>query len=231
MHSNFSDFEHKVGITFADKKLLRQAFLHRSYLNEHPDEESGHNERLEFLGDAVLELVVTDFLYKAYPDKTEGDLTVYRAAMVNTNSISDAAHALGMNDYLLLSKGEAKDTGKSRSYILANTFEAFIGAVYLDRGYDAAQAFIARMLFDKVDAIVKGRLWQDDKSRFQEKAQEVRGITPAYRVLKEDGPDHDKTFTVGVFLNEEQFGEGNGHSKQDAEQHAAHDALAKTGWK
>lgn len=215
---------------FNDKLLLKTAFTHRSYLNENRGEAREHNERLEFLGDAVLELVVTEFLYAKYPDKPEGDLTSYRAALVNTNSISDAAQKLGMNDYLLLSKGEAKDTGRARAYILANTFEAFIGALYLDQGYVAAQSFIAANLFHKADEVVAKRLWQDAKSRFQEMSQEKVGITPNYRLVDESGPDHDKHFVSGVFLHGEEIARGEGRSKQEAEQQAAEAALLKKGW-
>lgn len=230
MSVDFSPFEKKVGFTFSDKKILMQAFTHRSYLNEYKGEPIAHNERLEFLGDAVLELVVTDFLFRKYPEKPEGDLTAYRAALVNTNSISDAASLLGMNDFLLLSRGEAKDTGRARQYILANVFEAFIGALYLDQGYDAAQQFIAANLFEKTDEVVKKRLWQDAKSRFQELAQEREGQTPEYRLVAESGPDHDKKFISGVFLHNTEVARGEGKSKQEAEQMAADAALAKKKW-
>lgn len=226
----FSLFEQKVSVLFADKKLLMQAFLHRSYLNEHPGLDMEHNERLEFLGDAVLELVVTDYLYRRYPDKTEGDLTSYRAALVNTWRLADVAASLEMNDFLLLSKGEAKDTGKARQYILANTFEAFVGAVYMDEGYGAAAGFIERTLLPSLPEIVAKNLWQDAKSFFQEKAQDIEGVTPSYAVLGETGPDHDKRFTVGIFLEENLIAEGEGRSKQEAEQDAAGKALVQKGW-
>ena len=230
MAFDFSSFEKRVGFTFGKKQLLMQAFTHRSFLNEHKGPDIEHNERLEFLGDAVLELVVTDFLYKKYPEKTEGDLTAYRAALVNTNSISDAATKLGMNDYLLLSKGEAKDMGRARQYILANTYEAFIGALYLDQGYDAAHEFIANSLFAKTDEVVAMRLWQDAKSKFQELAQERENETPLYKLVAESGPDHDKKFISGVFLRDKEIGRGDGKSKQEAEQSAAENALMKKGW-
>ncbi len=222
-----SAFEQKTGFIFENKKLLRQAFTHRSYLNEHKEPGLEHNERLEFLGDAVLELVVTEFLYAKYPDKPEGELTAFRAALVNTNSISDAATKLGMNDFLFLSRGEAKDTGRARQYILANTFEAFIGALYLDQGYRAAARFIQGTLFEKTDEIVSNRLWQDPKSRFQEISQEREGVTPVYKLLEESGPDHDKHFVAGVFLNEREIARGEGKSKQEAEQAAAERALTR----
>ena len=230
MDKDFSLFEKKIGIEFKNKDLLKQAFIHRSYINEHKDVGMGHNERLEFLGDAVLELVSTDFLYKKFPQEDEGRLTAYRAALVNTVSISRAALAFGANDFLLLSKGEAKDTGRAREYILANTFEAVVGAIYLDQGYSVAEDFIATHLLPYIDEVVHKQLWQDAKSFFQEKAQEHRSITPQYKVLQEVGPDHDKVFTVGVFLDEEQISQGSGKSKQHAEQDAARNALEKMGW-
>lgn len=217
------------GITFTDVSLLRLAFTHRSYVNENK-EASEHNERLEFLGDAVLELAVTRYLYDTYPEKAEGELTAVRAALVNTQSISDAAVALGMNDYLLLSRGESKDTGRARQYILANTFEAVIGAIYLDQGYAAAQHFIAESLFNKAARIVENRLWQDAKSRLQETAQERVSITPHYEVASEQGPDHNKNFTVAVYLGSERVAEGSGKSKQEAEQSAAQAALESKEW-
>ncbi len=226
----FAPFEMQVGFTFADKSLLRTAFTHRSYLNENKHKDFEHNERLEFLGDAVLELVVTDFLFRKYPEKTEGDLTAYRAALVNTVSISDAAKKLGMNDFLLLSKGEAKDTGRAREYILANTFESFIGALYLDQGYEAARRFIADTLLGKTDDVVAKRLWQDAKSHFQELAQEHDGVTPVYKMLGESGPDHDKKFIAGLFVHEKEIARGEGKSKQEAEQMAAEHGLEKRGW-
>jgi len=227
---DFSEFEKKIKMEFKDKNLLKQAFIHRSYINENPNVGLEHNERLEFLGDAVLELVITDYLYHKYSDRTEGELTAYRAALVNTISISRAASELGMDDFLLLSKGEAKDTGKARQYILANTFEAMIGAIYMDGGYDMAQKFIADSLFQYTEEIVSKRLWQDSKSQFQEEAQEHVGITPSYQVLNETGPDHEKQFVVGVYLGEELIEKGEGRSKQDAEQEAALKALKAKGW-
>ncbi|MEK7662448.1 MAG: ribonuclease III [Patescibacteria group bacterium] len=227
---DFSKFEKKTKVSFKDKNLLKQAFVHRSYLNENPKLGIDHNERLEFLGDAVLELSVTDYLYKKYPDSTEGDLTSYRASLVNSDTISEAAAKLGMNEYLLLSKGEAKDVGKARQYILANVFESFIGAIYLDQGYDAADKFIASCLFGKIDTIIKKGLFKDAKSLIQEKAQEHAGVTPAYKIIKEFGPDHDKMFTVGVYFGDELVAEGSGKSKQEAEQKAAKAALSKKRW-
>lgn len=222
--------EKLIGFTFTDKIHLLTAITHRSYLNENRDAKQEHNERTEFLGDAVLELVVTNFLFHKYTDKPEGELTAVRAALVNTVSLAESATKLGINDYLLMSKGEAKDTGRARQYILANVFEALIGALYIDQGYEAAQTFIATHLFPKTEKIVDKQLWQDDKSRFQELAQENTNTTPTYETLGQTGPDHDRTFTVGVFLGKEKVGEGKGRAKQEAEQKAAEDALAKKDW-
>jgi ribonuclease-3 len=227
---NFNEFAESIGLAFHDLDLLKRAFTHRSYINEHRGSNLAHNERLEFLGDAVLELSVTEFLFSKYPEKPEGELTAIRAAMVNTIAISKAAELRGMGEYLLLSKGEAKDTGRGRQYILANTFEAVIGAIFLDQGYDTANKFIAESLFSMSDEIVATKSWQDAKSAFQEQAQEHESITPTYETLREEGPDHDKIFTVGVFLNDEKVAEGNGPSKQDAQQAAAEKALEKKGW-
>jgi len=227
---DFGSFEERSGFTFINKQLLMQAFTHRSYINEHPKDGLEHNERLEFLGDAVLELVTTEFLYAKYPENPEGELTAFRAALVNTQSIASVATELGMNEFLLLSKGESKDEGRARLYILANTFEAFIGALYLDQGYDAAKKFIDTFLLPRADEIVEKRLWQDAKSRFQELAQEKTSITPTYELLNETGPDHDKQFVAGVFLGEEKVAKGTGRSKQEAEQSAAENALEVKGW-
>ena len=230
MNKSLSEFEKNIGLDFADKKLLKQAFVHRSYLNEHRGFVFDHNERLEFLGDAVLELATTDFLFKKYPNKPEGELTSYRAALVNANTCSALALELGVNELLFLSKGEAKDTGRARQIILANTFEAIIGAVYLDRGYEAAFNFIQKYLLDRAEEIIKKTIVEDYKSYFQKKAQEVYGITPSYQLLKEIGPDHNKVFTIALFIGEEQVAVGEGLSKQEAEQEAAKSGLAKKGW-
>jgi ribonuclease-3 len=228
--TEYEKFSQHIGVVFNDLNLLREAFTHRSYLNEHRGTGMRHNERLEFLGDAVLELVMTEYLFAKYPDEPEGKLTAYRSALVNTNSISDAASDWGMNDYLLLSRGEAKDTGRARQYILANAFEAVIGAIFLDQGYAKAKEFIATSLFDRLDDVVGKRLWQDAKSKFQEEAQERMGITPNYEVVKETGPDHDKSFEVGVYIGDDLVAKGSGRSKQDAEQAAAQEGLVKKGW-
>jgi len=226
----FADFEKKIKVNFKSKGLLRQAFIHRSYINENESSALAHNERLEFLGDAVLELSVTDFLYKKYPNHTEGELTALRSALVNAVIISSVAESIGMNDYLLLSKGEAKDRGKARQYILANTYEALIGAIYMDQGYAAADFFITETLLPKTEEIVDKKLWRDAKSLVQEKAQEFVQCTPMYKVLEERGPDHDKHFTVGIYFNTEQIALGKGKSKQEAEQAAALAALKTKNW-
>ena len=227
---DFSVLQTRFGHTFATPDLLVEALTHRSYLNEHREYAGSHNERLEFLGDAVLELAVTNFLFEKFPAKPEGDLTSYRAALVNTISLAQSSQALGVGDFLLLSKGEAKDTGRAREVILADTFEAIIGAIYLDAGYAAAEKFIGTNLYGKIDEVIANRSYQDAKSRFQEIAQEKRGATPSYETLSEIGPDHDKRFTVGVFIGSGEIARGAGKSKQEAEQAAAQNALDKMGW-
>ncbi len=228
--NDFTEFQKRAGVEFQDQNLLTQAFVHRSYINENKNSGLSHNERLEFLGDAVLELVITDFLYQKYPTKTEGDLTAYRSSLVNAVTCSDIATKLGMNEYLLLSKGESKDNGRARQYILANTLEAFIGAVYLDQGYDISKSFIEREFTPLIEGIISAGSWIDAKSLFQEKAQEFDGITPSYKTVKESGPDHEKKFTVGVYVGKELVAQGEGDSKQDAEQSAAREALKSRGW-
>lgn len=229
--TDFSHFEQKIGVTFKNKDLLKQAFVHRSFINEHRDLSLAHNERLEFLGDAVLELAITHYLFEEYPEKTEGDLTAYRAALVNANSLSQVGTDLGVNEFLLLSKGEAKDVGRARQFIIANTVEAVIGAIYLDQGYEEAKSFVLKHVIPLIDKIVATGALIDAKSLFQERAQEQKGITPSYQILRETGPDHDKLFVVGVFLNETMIASGEGSSKQNAEQDAAKNALEKSGWK
>ena len=227
---NFADFEEKTKIVFKDKNLLKQAFIHRSYINENTGTGLSHNERLEFLGDAVLELVVTDYLFRKFPGYDEGELTAIRSALVNAIIISGIASKVGMNDFLLLSKGESKDNGKARQYILANTYEAYVGAVYMDLGYDTAKRFITDSLLPSTDEIVSKKLWRDSKSLVQEKAQEFVGHTPSYKVLHEAGPDHDKQFTIGIFFGGDLIAEGKGKSKQEAEQKAAENALKLKNW-
>ncbi len=227
---DWSPFEKNIGVTFKNKDLLAQAFIHRSFLNENPRTGLEHNERLEFLGDAVLELAVTDYLYKMYPQSPEGELTSFRAALVNAVTIAEVAQEINMNEYLFLSRGEAKDKGKARQYILANAFEALLGAMYLDQGYEVSEKFVAKFLYGRANDVVKKKLWRDSKSLVQEKAQEFVGSTPSYKVLKEAGPDHDKHFTVGIFFGAEKIAEGKGYSKQEAEQSAARAALEVKKW-
>lgn len=229
-NEGFEKFESKAKLSFSDKKLLKQAFTHRSYINENKGLGLEHNERLEFLGDAVLELVVTDFLYHTYPNLDEGELTSIRSVLVNADTCAEVAEEMGANDFLLLSKGESKDMGRARQYILANTLEAVIGAIYIDRGYDGAKKFILENITSRAKGVVDSGAWIDSKSLFQEKAQEHESTTPTYKTLKETGPDHDKHFTVGVFIGKDLAGEGEGKSKQDAEQEAARNALKSKGW-
>ncbi|MCA9360837.1 ribonuclease III [Candidatus Nomurabacteria bacterium] len=230
IQTSLTKLQNLLKVAFTDTTVLLSAITHRSYLNEHREATWDHNERLEFLGDAVLELVVTDYLFNKYPEKPEGELTAVRAALVNTVSLSAASEQLGVNSYLLMSKGEAKDTGRARQYILANAFEACIGAIYIDQGYESAKDFIADRLFPKTEEIVKKRLWQDAKSRFQELSQEHVSVTPTYETLSQEGPDHDRVFTVGVYLKKELIAKGNGRSKQEAEQEAAIHAIEAKGW-
>lgn len=227
---DFSKLEKKLKVKFDNKDLLRQSVVHRSYLNEHPEFELDHNERLEFLGDAVLELVVTEYLYKNYPNP-EGELTNWRAALVNAKILSEIAKDLGFESYLYLSKGEAKDVNsKARQIILANAMEAIIGAIYLDKDYEATKKFIEKEIIVKLPDILKTKAYQDPKSRFQEIAQERVGITPSYKVLEESGPDHAKQFVIGVFLKKELVGKGEGSSKQEAQVHAAEEGLKNKNW-
>lgn len=218
-----------LGLPFNNLALLEEALTHRSYLNEHKSARA-HNERLEFLGDAVLELATTRFLFDTFPEKPEGDLTAYRAALVNTVSLARVAEDIGLNNLLFLSKGEARDTGRARLIILANAFEALLGALYLDQGYETAVAYLEKHLFPKLDGILETGAWQDAKSRFQEEAQEKKGITPSYKTLAEEGPDHARVFTVGVYLGEVEIARGKGKSKQEAEQDAAQNALSAHEW-
>jgi ribonuclease-3 len=227
---DFSGLEEKLGVKFKNIDFLNQAMVHRSYLNEHPDFRLGHNERLEFLGDAVLELVVTEHLYGNYPNP-EGDMTNWRAALVNANTLSAICKDTGAEDYLFLSRGESKDTGtKARQYILANAFESIIGAIYLDGGYETAKKFITERVLVKLPYILEHKLYLDPKSRFQEAAQELSGVTPTYRVIDEKGPDHNKWFKIGVYLNDDLVAEGEGSSKQEAQVQAAENGIKAKGW-
>jgi len=230
LEKKFSQLEKTLDLKFKNKSLLTQAFCHRSFLNENPKFPLDHNERLEFLGDAILELIVTEFLYKNYQN-SEGELTTWRAALVNTQILSKITRKLDFEKYLLLSKGEAKDKGKARQCILANTFEAFLGALYLDQGYRRCQKFVNSYLLPELSRILKEGSWKDSKSYFQEIAQEKEKITPTYKVLKETGPDHAKHFVIGVFLDNELIAKGEGFSKQEAELKAAEEALMVKRWK
>ena len=229
MSDKFSELESKIGFEFKNKDLLLTALTHRSYLNENLNWRLDHNERMEFLGDAVLELVVTEHLYRNYPNP-EGEMTNWRAALVNANILSKITAEFNLNDYIMLSRGEARDTGRARQYILANAMESLIGAIYLDQGYEACGKFISKFILKELPAIIENHLYRDSKSLFQEMAQDKAGITPTYEVLEQWGPDHAKNFRVGVFLEKELAGQGQGPSKQEAQQKAAEDALAKKGW-
>ena len=227
---DFLPLEEKLNLKFKNKDLLIQAFVHRSYLNENPNFYLENNERLEFLGDAVLELIVTEYLFKNYPEKQEGELTNWRAAMVNAKMLSEVAENLKLNDFILLSRGESKDVGKARQYILADAFEALVGSIYLDLGYEICADFIYKYLIKELPRIIKQGLFRDAKSKFQEEAQERTGITPNYNVLKEWGPDHLKHFIIGLFLNKELIAKGEGFSKQEAEEEAAKKGLETKKW-
>jgi len=222
---DLTEFMKTLGVTYNDQSFLETALTHRSYLNENKSVRE-HNERLEFLGDAVLELVVTEFLYNNYPNP-EGELTNWRSALVKTETISDVSRVLGVENFLLMSKGETKSFGRSRQLLLANAFEDITGSIYLDQGYDAAREFISRNLLIRLDHIIKEKLYIDPKSEFQELVQEHEGITPRYEVISEDGPDHNKKFLVGVFVGDTNWGEGTGSSKQAAQQAAAISAVKK----
>jgi len=215
-----------LGFEFKDIDLLVTALTHRSYVNEHKKSVSAHNERLEFLGDAVLELAVTDFLFANYTEP-EGTLTSWRAALVRTESIGEAGDKLGYEPLLRMSKGERQGSERARQQILANAFEAVIGAIYLERGYGDAEDFIKKHITSKLDDILKEGSWRDPKSHLQEVSQRIDGATPQYKVLEEVGPDHDKVFTLGVYVAGTLKGKGTGHSKQMAQQKAARSALKK----
>ena len=225
----YQEFAKRVlGFEFKNIDLLITALTHRSYVNEHKKSVSEHNERLEFLGDAVLELAVTDFLFNNYTEP-EGTLTSWRAALVRTESIGEAGDKLGYEPLLRMSKGEKQGSERARQQILANAFEAVIGAIYLERGYQDAEAFINKHITSKLEAILEEGSWRDPKSHLQEVSQREDGATPQYKVLEEVGPDHDKVFTLGVYVNGELKGKGSGHSKQTAQQVAAKAALKAYG--
>lgn len=228
---DFSKLEKIIGVKFKDTNLLKQSVVHRSYLNEHPRFELNHNERLEFLGDAVLEIIVTEYLFKNFPETPEGDLTNWRASLVNAKILAEIAKEIKLEKYLYLSKGETKDkNSKARQYILANAIEALIGSIYLDQGSKVAKKFIKTTIISKLDYILTNKLYLDPKSKFQEKAQEIFKITPYYKVLKESGPDHAKIFEVGLYLDDELVTCGKGFSKQEAQVKAAQKGIKKKGW-
>jgi len=219
----------RINVKFANISLLQQAVTHRSYLNENRDYKLEHNERLEFLGDAVLELIVTEYLYNNFSNP-EGELTAWRSALVNGEMLAVIARELGVDDFLLMSKGESKDTGRARQYLLANAMEAIIGAVYLDQGYEIVKKFVLDNVVVKLKEILDKKLYLDAKSYFQEKAQENEKITPSYKVIKEWGPDHDRRFVIGVYLGKDLIAEGEGTSKQEAQREAAKKGLENKGW-
>ena len=228
---NLKKLEKVLDITFKNPDFLKQAIVHRSYINEHPNFKLGHNERLEFLGDAVLEIIVTEYLYHKYPEKAEGELTNWRASLVNSKMLGRIANEISLENYIYLSKGESNDSNsKARQYILANAIESIIGAIYLDQGIEAAKKFIKATILSKLEHILSNELYLDPKSKFQEKAQEMSGITPHYSVLEESGPDHDKLFKVGLYLNEELVSQGEGSSKQEAQMQAAIEGLKAKKW-
>ena len=220
----------KLGFEFDNIQTLVTAFTHRSYVNEHRKSTSEHNERLEFLGDAVLELSVTDFLFTNFKE-AEGVLTSWRAALVRTESIGESGEKLGYEPLMRLSKGEKQGSDRARKQILANAFESLIGAIYIEKGYEAADEFILKHIAAKLDAILESGSWRDAKSALQEVAQRVDGHTPVYKVLSEEGPDHDKIFTLGVYVGNKLKGKGIGSSKQSAQQKAAEAAVEKYGAK
>ncbi len=224
-----TELEAFMGFSFGDKALLKLAFIHKSYVNENPNENFS-NERLEFLGDAVLELSVTDFLFKNYPNEPEGELTNWRSALVKGKNLAQVARHLHLGDYLLLSRGEDLSGGRDKDYILANTVEAFIGALYLDKGYDQANEFITRHIIALLEEIIAQGLHIDAKSHVQELAQDRLNLTPRYELVQDSGPDHEKTFVMGIHFGSHLVGMGSGPSKQEAEQAAARDALKKQGW-
>ncbi|MDD3487448.1 MAG: ribonuclease III [Candidatus Moranbacteria bacterium] len=229
MQQDIEGLEGKIKIKFKNTDLIRTALTHRSYLNENRGYKLDHNERLEFLGDAVLELVVTENLFNNFPNP-EGELTNWRASLVNKDMLSRVSRELGVEEYLLMSRGEAKDTGRARDYLLANALEAIIGAVYLDQGYEPSKKFILENIVVNLKEVLESKSYLDPKSHFQEEAQDKVGITPSYRVLSETGPDHDKKFVVGVYLNDEEVAEGSGSSKQEAQRNAAKKGLEVKGW-
>lgn len=229
MQMDVAKFEKVCGITINDQKIFLESMTHRSYLNEHRDADRHHNERLEFLGDAVLELVVTEHLFSTFTNP-EGDMTAWRASLVNGEMLARVAREMGIEEFLMMSKGEAQDTGRARNYLLANAMEAIIGAIHLDSGYAQATEFIHKFIIAHLDEVLEKKLYLDPKSYFQEQAQEHEGVTPHYEVISEEGPDHDRTFVMGIFLGKKEIAQGNGSSKQEAQREAARKGLEVKGW-
>ncbi len=222
-----SPFEKTIGLMFKDKDILAEALTHRSYLNENPKPGLSHNERLEYLGDAVLELIVTEELFQKFPKQPEGQLTVLRAALVNYQILAKVAEKIKLQDYIMMSRGERKDTGRAREVILANAIEAVIGAMYLDQGLEKTRTFVKKFVIVNLDEVLKTKSYKDAKSELQEIVQEKFRVTPTYRVLGETGPAHKRVFTMGAYFAEKLIAEGEGQSKQDAEIEAAKNALKK----
>lgn len=228
--NNYKELEKKLDIEFKDKNILNSAFIHKSYINEHKSSGLLHNERLEFLGDAVLELVSTRHLYEKYPDQDEGKMTAFRSALVQGRHLAEVAKELNLGEYLLLSHGEEKSGGREKNYILANLLEALIGAIYLDSGYQKVEQFISTFILTRLDSIISEGQHIDAKSKFQELSQEKENTTPHYELVSEDGPDHDKVFTMGIYIGEKMIATGVGSSKQKAELSAAENALKEKNW-
>ncbi len=225
--TKLEELEKQLKIKFKNKDILREAFTHRSYLNENTKWALPHNERLEYLGDAVLELVTTDFLFNKFPEKQEGELTSIRAALVNHTMLSNVAESLSLEKYILLSRGEAKDEGRAKEAIIANSVEALIGAIYIDQNYAKAEKFIKKYILDQLEEVLEKELFIDAKSQLQEIVQEGQKLTPTYKILQEEGPDHDKEFIAAVFFGNKKIETGKGFSKQEAERDAAVNALKK----
>jgi len=227
---DYNELQKKLGVKFKNLDILKSAVIHRSYLNEHKSLTLSHNERLEFLGDAVLELITTEYLYRNFPNP-EGELTNWRASLVNSKMLADIARKLSIEPFIKMSKGEKQDNSiKARNYILANALEAVIGAIYLDQGLKTIKKFITENILAELPNILENQLYVDPKSKFQEKSQELYGITPTYKVLNESGPDHNRYFKVGICLNDKVVAEGEGTSKQEAQMHAAQNALKIKEW-
>lgn len=227
---DLKSLEKLIGIKFKNQGILSQAFVHKSVLNENKGVAIDSNERMEFLGDAVLELIATEHLYTNHPEQTEGEMTNYRSALVQGKNLAIVARKLELGKYLTLSRGEENSGGREKNYILANTLESLIGAIYLDKGFKESKAFIEKFILANLDEIIENNLHIDSKSRFQEIVQDNIGVTPTYEVMKESGPDHDKKFESGVYINDELIATGIGSSKQKAEEDAAKNALTKKGW-